>query len=208
MDFVGSETWIRTKIHCSRGSSPTIRRSRNGVELWPDSIEHVQAGQAKQRSIYWLNRAQIGYTGGTSMRCAFCELPEMKARTILETDLAWVFPSYFPIAPAHLLVCPKRCIATYEELTTEEREALFSLMTAIKPALRSAYRAEGFNYAWNEGRIADQTVPHVHIHLLPRIPGDKEKLGFDPRATFYTNEPGTLTEEQIHVIRDEIKRCL
>lgn len=142
------------------------------------------------------------------MYCVFCELPEIKNRVIFETDLAWVFPSYFPISPAHLLVCPKRCVATYEELTVLEREELFSIMTRIKPALRSAYGAEGFNYAWNEGRIADQTVPHVHIHLLPRISGDKEKLGFDPRASFYTNEPGTLTESEIHLIRDRIKQCL
>ena len=142
------------------------------------------------------------------MHCAFCELPQVKERTILESDLAWAFPSYFPIAPAHLLVCPKRCVATYEELTLEEREALFELMTKLKPALRQAYGAECFNYAWNEGRIADQTVPHVHIHFLPRAPGDKEKLGFDPKASFYQNEEGTLTEEQIWRIRDEVKKYL
>lgn len=142
------------------------------------------------------------------MHCVFCELPLMKDRIILETDLAWVFPSYYPIAPAHLLVCPKRCVPTYEDLRVEEREALFELMTHVRPALREAYGAEGFNYAWNEGRIADQTVPHVHIHLLARTTGDKEKLGFDPRSNFYLNEPGTLTEEQIHVIRDRIKACL
>lgn len=143
-----------------------------------------------------------------SMHCAFCEIPEMKARTIFETDLVWAFPSYLPISPAHILVCPKRCVPTYEDLAVEEREALFSLMTSLKPALHAAYGAEGFNYAWNEGRVADQTVPHVHIHLLPRIPGDKVKLGFDPRAAFYQHDPGVLTEGQIHLIRDEIKRYL
>jgi diadenosine tetraphosphate (Ap4A) HIT family hydrolase len=142
------------------------------------------------------------------MHCAFCELPQVKARTILENDIAWVFPSYLPIAPAHLLVCPKRCVPTYEDLRTEEREAMFELMTKVKPALRQAYGAEGFNYAWNEGKIADQSVPHIHIHLLSRVAGDKEKLGFDPKATFYENEPGMLTEEEISLIRDQLKRYL
>lgn len=142
------------------------------------------------------------------MHCAFCELPQVKERIIFENELVWAFPSYYPISPAHLLVLPKRCVATYEELSTEEREALFAALTLLKPALRKAYGAEGFNYAWNEGRIADQTVPHIHIHLLSRIAGDKEKLGFDPKASFYQNEEGTLTEEQIHVIRDQVKKYL
>ncbi len=142
------------------------------------------------------------------MHCVFCELPIVKERTILENDLAWAFPSYFPIAPAHILVCPKRCVPSYEDLTVDEREAVFGLLTKLRPALRKAYGAEGFNYAWNEGVIADQTVPHIHIHLLSRRAGDKEKLGFDPKKRFYENDSGTLTEEEIHAIRDEVKRYL
>ncbi len=142
------------------------------------------------------------------MYCAFCELPEMEARVIIENEYALLFPSFYPISPAHLLVLPRRCVATYEGLLREESEAMFELMTRVKPALRKAYGAEGFNYAWNEGVVADQSVPHIHIHLLPRVSGDKERLGFDPKASFYQNEPGTLSEEQIHVIRDRVKECL
>jgi diadenosine tetraphosphate (Ap4A) HIT family hydrolase len=142
------------------------------------------------------------------MHCAFCELPQVKERTIIENDLAWAFPSYFPIAPAHLLVCPKRCVPSYEDLRPEEWEAMFALLTKLKPALRKAYKAEGFNFAWNEGTIAGQTVPHIHIHLVMRFSGDTEKLGFDPRKRFYENDPGTLTEEEIGVIRDQVKGYL
>lgn len=102
------------------------------------------------------------------MHCAFCELPEVRDRVIFQNDLVWVFPSYYPIAPAHLLVCPKRCVATYEALTVEEREALFSAMTLLKPALQKAYGAAGFNYAWNEGRTPIKPF-HTFIFIFYRV---------------------------------------
>ena len=168
----------------------------------------VRLVKVDQATLGWKRWAKNGYTAGTSMHCAFCEMPVVKERTILENDLAWAFPSYFPIAPVHLLICPKRCVPSYEDMTMEEREALFELLTELKPALRTVYGAEGFNYAWNEGTIAGQTVPHLHIHLVTRREGDKEKLGFDPRKRFYDNDPGMLTEEEIHVIRDAVKKHL
>jgi len=88
------------------------------------------------------------------MECAFCEIVEIKDRQIAENDLAWAFPTNIPITVGHSLVVPKRCVAKFEDLTTSELEAIFSLASKIKTALTATYGAEGFNVAYNEGEIA------------------------------------------------------
>src|SRR5437867_13377940 len=105
------------------------------------------------------------------MRCAYCELPEIKEREIARNKFAWAFPTNIPIVPGHVLICPIRCVATFEELTDEEKAAIFNLVSELKKALTKLFGAEGFHHAWNEGKIAGQSVPHFHLHLIPRKAG-------------------------------------
>ncbi len=117
--------------------------------------------------------------------CPYCTLPEIKKRCIIENALAWSFPTNIPIVPGHIIICPKRCVADIYQLTADEREALFDLMNKLKPALAEVFNAEGFNYAWNEGRVAGQEVSHIHLQLLPRKAGDTGVHQYDPREFLY-----------------------
>lgn len=121
-------------------------------------------------------------TDGT---CSFCTTPDNREREILRNDLVWAFPTRTPIVPGHTLVCPIRCIATFEELTSEERSAIFEAMTSIKNSLRKGFGAKGFNHAWNENVVGGQTVPHFHLHILPRTEQDELMYGFEPRQFLY-----------------------
>lgn len=122
-------------------------------------------------------------------KCAFCTIPEIKARTIIENKSAWAFPTNIPIVPGHLLISPKRCVARFEDMTKEEQSAVFSLQSKLKTALTKTFGAEGFNMAWNEGEFAGQSVPHFHLHLLPRKPGDTGIIRYEPRKFLY--RPGS-----------------
>ncbi len=121
--------------------------------------------------------------------CPFCTDPAIREREVARNGFARAFPTNIPIVPGHMLVAPVRCVATFEELTTEEREALFGMASRLKSALRATFGAEGFNHAWNEGETAGQGVPHLHLHVLPRKTGDEGVTEYEPRKFLY--RPGS-----------------
>ena len=84
----------------------------------------------------------------------------------------------YPVSPGHTLVIPRRHVASFFETTVEERSELLSLLDWCRGELISRHKPSGFNIGINDGRAAGQTVMHLHIHVIPRYPGDKQ----DPRG--------------------------
>ncbi len=144
------------------------------------------------------------------MNCPFCESPEIKDRTIAENDLAFVFPTNIPIVPGHLLVCPKRCVKYYEDTTAEEKFAIESLREKMKTAMKKVFGAEGFNYAWNEEKIGGQSVPHFHLHMIPRKEGDVGIYQYEPREFLYRPGPRSVASpnEELKKVSEIIKSAL
>jgi diadenosine tetraphosphate (Ap4A) HIT family hydrolase len=141
--------------------------------------------------------------------CPFCSDPSNKARTITANDLVWAFPTNIPIVPGHTLIAPVRCVKTFDELTQEERDALFGMMYNIKVALKKTFGAEGFNVAWNEGAPGGQTVFHFHVHVLPRKNGDTGVYQYDPRMFLYRpGERETSPEEELLVVAAQMRSAL
>lgn len=108
--------------------------------------------------------------------CAFCHLPE--TRIIDSSQHVMVIRDGFPISPGHTLIIPKRHIASFFEATTDEREELLNLLDRAKEKLITDFSPDGFNIGINDGSAAGQTIPHLHIHLIPRYLGDQS----DPRG--------------------------
>jgi histidine triad (HIT) family protein len=140
------------------------------------------------------------------MTCAFCELPEVHERTVAQNDLAWAFLGNMPITPGHTLVAPKRCVPCAEDMTAQEREAVEALRIRVCTALRSVFGAEGFNFAWNEGRDCGQSVPHFHLHIVPRKRGDAGIYTYEPREFLYRpGERATPPEEELRAIASRMR---
>lgn len=108
--------------------------------------------------------------------CVFCTLPP--ARLKRTSALGWVIRDGFPISPGHTLIVPKRHVASFFELTAEERADLLALLDAAKADLDREFSPHGYNIGVNDGTAAGQTIGHVHIHLIPRFDGDRP----DPRG--------------------------
>lgn len=123
------------------------------------------------------------------MKCFDINSQKIKDRLIAKNHLAFAFPSYMPIVPGHVLICPIRVVENCEGLSKEEWEAILSLKLSISLALKKAFKAEGFNFAWNMGVNAGQSVPHFHLHVLPRKEGDTGILEYEPRKFLY--RPGS-----------------
>lgn len=143
------------------------------------------------------------------MGCAFCDQEEVRIRIITENSHAKAFPTYIPIMPGHTLVVPKRHVGTIAELTDEERSAVFDLVEVIKGALRKSFRAQGFNHAWNEAAVAGQSVPHFHVHIVPRFEGDTGITQYEPRDFLYrpgSREPSP--ESELRAVADAVRGAL
>ncbi len=143
------------------------------------------------------------------MNCAFCELDVIKKREIVSNNLAWAFPTNIPIVPGHILIAPRRCVASYEGLTENEKAAIEKLRVKICNALKKLFDAEGFNFAWNDGKNAGQSVPHFHLHILPRKSGDTGITEYEPRKFLY--RPGSREdspEEELLAVSNAIKSVL
>jgi len=108
--------------------------------------------------------------------CPFCTLPV--ERVIDSNDLALVIRDGYPVSPGHTLVIPKRHISSWFEITPEEQSDMLDLLGRAKAVLEEEFKPDGYNIGINDGATAGQTVPHLHMHLIPRYEGDLE----DPRG--------------------------
>ena len=141
--------------------------------------------------------------------CIYCTLPQILGREITGNEFAWAFPMNIPITPGHILIAPRRCVRTFANLTKEERTAIFDLADKIIEVLKKVYRADGFNCVWNEGKLAGQSIPHFHLHIIQRKEGDTGLLGYDPRSMLYrTGDREPTPEEELQEVVRLIKESL
>ena len=105
-----------------------------------------------------------------SQPCPFCSLPS--ERIIDQNDHGLVVRDGYPISKGHTLIIPKWHSGSFFDFTESERLDLLLLLDKAKTALDNEFNPNGFNIGINDGPAAGQTVPHLHIHLIPRYNGD------------------------------------
>lgn len=110
------------------------------------------------------------------MSCPFCA-PETD-RVFLRLTHVFALWDAFPVGDGHALIVPTRHMPTWFDATPEERTALFTAIEPVCSLIRSRWQTDGFNIGINIGPSAGQTVPHLHLHVIPRRNGDVA----DPRG--------------------------
>ncbi|MPZ98048.1 MAG: HIT domain-containing protein [Dehalococcoidia bacterium] len=96
---------------------------------------------------------------------------------IAETDQTFAFVVPRAISRGHSLVIPKRHSPTLFDLTDDEAVALISASRRLAGALMAAFEPDGLTLVQNNGLASEQSVPHLHFHLIPRWHGQSR---FDP----------------------------
>jgi len=94
------------------------------------------------------------------------------ARVILETRDAIAFFDKYPISEGHTLVVPKLVVIRISALPPEVEAGIWETVRQVREHLEVLYHPEGFNIGVNDGRAAGQTIPHAHVHVIPRYEGD------------------------------------
>jgi bis(5'-adenosyl)-triphosphatase len=89
-----------------------------------------------------------------------------------ETSLSLAIVNLKPIVPGHVLILPKRVEPRFLQLSIEEHNDLFHSVRVVSAAIERHYSATAMNVAIQDGKDAGQSVPHVHVHILPRKAGE------------------------------------
>ncbi|MBX7154061.1 MAG: HIT domain-containing protein [Bacteriodetes bacterium] len=105
--------------------------------------------------------------------CPFCT-PNALQQLILESATVFSLYDKFPVSKGHALIIPKKHIPNYFDLNFKEQSACFYMVNKVQQILLAEYKPDGFNIGINVGSTGGQTVPHAHIHLMPRYNGDVE----------------------------------
>ncbi len=143
----------------------------------------------------------------TLLQSVFTTVVADEGRIVAENDLAFAFITNIPITEGHTLVAPKRVVKTLKQMNDAEKLAVLELVEDMELVLAEIFGAEGFNYAWNQGDEFGQSVPHFHVHIVPRKKGDGGVDNFDPRKVFYRPGDRQLsTESELSRTADMIRR--
>jgi len=110
------------------------------------------------------------------MDCIFCKIIDkvIPSQIVYEDKDVLAFNDINPAAPVHILVIPKKHIGTVQDISSEDKDILTAMFSAINEISRIKNLSEqGYRLIINNGKAAGQEVFHLHIHIL----GGKDKLG-------------------------------
>lgn len=138
----------------------------------PDGIQRLWAPQ------------RMAYIGGEGkpadarpgVGCPFCRAPSQpddEAFVVARGEKVYALLNRYPYSPGHVLVCPYRHVADYQDLSDGERDELARMVGAAIAALRTTSNPDGFNLGMNLGTAAGAGIAaHLHAHVVPRWGGD------------------------------------
>jgi diadenosine tetraphosphate (Ap4A) HIT family hydrolase len=106
-----------------------------------------------------------------------CELCE-PAEVLFEHELAYVRRDSRPLSRGHVLIVPRRHIASFFEMNAEEQMVVLEMLNRAQRHVQEEHSPDGYNIGVNVGKAAGQNRMHVHVHLIPRYKGDVP----DPRG--------------------------
>jgi histidine triad (HIT) family protein len=120
--------------------------------------------------------------------CIFCQIATGKtpAEIVLENNDALAFLDHRPLQYGHVLFIPKTHIVTFDELPPEQTGDFFKVAQSLSLGIERAMKAEGTFLAINNK--VSQSVPHLHLHIVPRTKGDGLKGFFWPRKKYSGEE--------------------
>ena len=114
--------------------------------------------------------------------CIFCKIikGDIPSYTIYEDDEFKVILDVGPVAKGHALILPKDHYENFYELPEDVAIKVIKLAKKLMVKITDALGCDGFNILQNNKEAADQTVPHYHMHLIPRYEGGQRLFSYKP----------------------------
>jgi histidine triad (HIT) family protein len=135
--------------------------------------------------------------------CAFCDIiaGTVPAHTVLSDDVAVAFLDSRPVFKGHVLVAPREHYVTLADLPPALVGPLFSRVRRVSAAMPAALGAQGSFVA--ENNIVSQSVPHLHVHVVPRTKGDGLRGFFWPRGKYADDEEASGYAKRLSDVLNE-----
>jgi histidine triad (HIT) family protein len=132
--------------------------------------------------------------------CHFCAIVagDERGDVVFEDDVSLAFLDHRPLFPGHSLLVPREHHETIWDLPDELIEPLFTNAKFLSGAIRSAMESQGAFIALNN--VVSQSVPHVHVHLVPRNRKDGLRGFFWPRRKYDSEEHMAETAAAIRAV--------
>lgn len=135
------------------------------------------------------------------MPCIFCQIAskELPSAHYYEDDQLFAFLDNKPLFFGHTLLIPKKHIETYHDLPTHMIQHFFETGQLLSERIKKTMNAQGTFIAINN--TVSQSVPHLHMHIVPRTKGDGLKGFFWPRHLYSTEEEMFLVAKKLQHIK-------
>ena len=106
--------------------------------------------------------------------CIFCKIAagQIPSIKVHEDDKCLAFMDIGPLAEGHVLLIPKAHYETLDRVPADLAGQMFQNLPSLVAAVQAATACEGVNVLQNNGKVANQAVMHVHVHIIPRNAGD------------------------------------
>jgi histidine triad (HIT) family protein len=132
--------------------------------------------------------------------CVFCKIRDgqIPCVKIDENERTLSIMDINPLSPGHCLIVTKRHAATISEAEVEDLQAAIATAKRVAEAIRTALKPDGLNMLQANGAAAFQSVPHFHLHLIPRWTDDGK--GFDWKTAPGNREAITKTGERLRAL--------
>jgi histidine triad (HIT) family protein len=140
--------------------------------------------------------------------CLFCGIisAEVSATLVFEDDISLAFLDHRPLFPGHCLLVPRNHFETLSDLPTDLVGPFFKNVQLLARAVELALEAEGSFVAMNN-RVS-QSVPHLHVHIVPRRKKDGLKGFFWPRSKYGSPEEIVTVQKSIQAAVAELQKSL
>ncbi|WP_436795278.1 HIT family protein [Actinospongicola halichondriae] len=134
------------------------------------------------------------------MSCVFCEIVagRQPAHVVFDDDVAVGFLDTRPLFPGHVLLVPRSHVETLADLPVESVGPLFERARLLSAAMPEAMGSQGSFVAMNN--TVSQSVPHLHVHVVPRTKRDGLRGFFWPRTTYDDDAHAASVAAQIRAV--------
>lgn len=131
--------------------------------------------------------------------CIFCRIAQdnLPSHKVYEDDKILAFLDKYPLARGHVLIIPKAHVSNIDELSGEDAQALFHTLFKLTKAVQRGLKTGSTTIGINNGPDSGQEVPHLHLHIIPRFPGD----GGGPVHAVMRQRPSVSDEEMLQITK-------
>ena len=198
--FIDTEAFIsRTQMQATRTHSTFAAKSKS-------SSNTIQASKSDSGTSLEIEGNNNNMTDVDTM--LFGRFKILASQIFLKTEHSFALVNLRPLVPGHVLVVSNRIAPVLSDLNDHEYDDLWRTVRKVQRVLKQQYNCDAFNVAVQDGASAGQSVPHAHIHILPRYRGDLERNDdiYDQLEMWAPKEKDSQKKKRLEVPDDSERR--